>query len=98
MKKNQYTIRSLMAKTGKTHAAAASLMRRMVRDKIAELAEVLPISPANPTTKVYVYELHIEPEQYINGIRATKIKPPKPGFYNNPFNLKGAEDARYATN
>jgi hypothetical protein len=98
MKKNHYTIRSLMTKTGKTHAAAASLMRRMVRDKLAELAEVLPISPANPTTKVYVYELHIEPEQYINGIRATKIKPPKPGFYNNPFKLKGAVDARYQSN
>jgi len=98
MKKNHYTIRSLMTKTGKTHAAAASLMRRMVKDKLAELAEVLPLSPANPTTKVYVYELHIEPEEYISGARATKIKLPKLGFYNNPFNLKGAEDARYATN
>ena len=98
MKKNHYTIRSLMTKTGKTHAAAASLMRRMVKDKLAELAEVLPISPANPTTKVYVYELHIEPEQYINGIRATQVKPPKPGFYNNPFKLKGAVDARYQSN
>jgi hypothetical protein len=98
MKKNHYTIRSLMVKTGKTHAAAASLMRRMVRDKLAELAEVLPISPANPTTKVYVYELHIEPEQYISGARATQVKPPKPGFYNNPFKLKGAVDARYQSN
>lgn len=98
MKENRYTIRSLMVKTGKTHAAAASLMRRMVRDGLAELADELPLSPQNPTTKIHVYELHIEPEQYISGIRAKQIKLPKPGFYNNPFNLKGAEDARYATN
>jgi hypothetical protein len=98
MKENRYTIRSLMAKTGKTHAAAASLMRRMVKDGLAELVEAMPLSAQNPTTKIHVYELHIEPEEYISGARAKKVKLPKLGFYNNPFNLKGAEDARYATN
>lgn len=94
-KKNHYTIRTLMDRTGKTHAAAASLMRRMVKDGLAELVEVLPLSPANPTTKIHVYELHISPEQYINGVRTAKIKLPKSTFYNNPFKLKGAVDARY---
>ena len=98
MKESRYTIRSLMAKTGKTHAASASLMRRMVKDGLAELVEAMPLSAQNPTTKIHVYELHIEPEQYISGARATQVKPPKPGFYNNPFKLKGAVDARYQSN
>jgi len=95
MEKNHYTVTSLATKIGKSRPAAASLIRRMKRDGFAEVVDELPFSPQNPTTKIYVYELHIEPEQYMSGIRVTQIKPPKSGFYNNPFNLKGVVDARY---
>jgi hypothetical protein len=49
----------------------------------------------NTTTKVFVYELLMDPEDYLRGIRTPKIKVPKSGFYNNPFGLRGAKDARY---
>jgi hypothetical protein len=97
MKKNHYTIRTLAAKMGKTHPSAASLIRRMKRDGLAELAEAMPLNAQNTKTKVHVYNLLIDPEEYLNGVRAAKIRVPKSGFFNNPFKLKGAVDARYAT-
>jgi len=72
-------------------------MRRMVRDGLAELAEVLPLSVENPRTKVHVYELFIEPERYMNGMRLPEPRIPQSTYYNNPFKLKGAVDARYTT-
>ena len=95
MEKNHYTIRSLAARIGKTHAAAASLMRRMVKDGLAEFVSAQPINPQNTKTKVYVYALAMDPERYISGVRSAKVKPPKSGFFNNPFNMRGAVDARY---
>jgi hypothetical protein len=49
----------------------------------------------NTTTKVFVYELFMDPEDYLRGIRTPKIRIPKSTHYNNPFNLKDAKDARY---
>ena len=96
-KKKRYTVTSLAARIGKSRPAAASLIRRMVRDGLAEIAEVLPFSETNRGTKVHVYELFIDPERYMDGMRLPEPRIPKSTFYNNPFKLKGAMDARYAT-
>jgi hypothetical protein len=97
-KKKRYTVTSLAAKIGKSRPAAASLMRRMVRDGLAELVDVIPISVENPRTQVHLYELFIEPERYMDGMRLPEPRIPKSTYYNNPFKLKGAEDARYQSN
>jgi len=96
MKKNHYTVTSLAAKIGKSRAAATSLIRRMIRDNLAELAEVLPCE-TNRGTKVHVYEFFIDPERYMDGFRLPEPRIPKSTFYNNPFKLRGAVDARYTT-
>ena len=95
MKKNHYTVTSLAARIGKSRAAATSLIRRMLRDNLAELAEVLPYSETNRGTKVHVYELFIDPERYMDGMRLPEARIPKSTYYNNPFNLREAQDARY---
>ena len=95
MKKNHYTVTSLAAKIGKSRPAATSLIRRMLRDNLAELAEVLPYSETNRGTKVHVYELFINPERYMDGMRLPEPRIPKSTYYNNPFNLREAQDARY---
>jgi hypothetical protein len=94
-KKKRYTVTSLATKMEKSRPAAASLIRRMVRDGLAELVGVLPYSETNRGTKVHVYELFIEPERYLDGVRLPEPKIPKSTYYNNPFKLKGAVDARY---
>ena len=94
-KKKRYTVTELAAKMEKSRAAATSLIRRMVRDNLAELVEVLPYSETNRGTKVHVYELFIDPERYIDGMRLPEARIPKSTYYNNPFKLKGAVDARY---
>jgi hypothetical protein len=94
-KKKRYTVTSLSSRIAKSRPAAASLIRRMVRDGLAELVEVLPFSVENPRTKIHVYELFIEPERYMDGMRLPEPRIPKSTFYNNPFKLKGAVDARY---
>jgi hypothetical protein len=97
-KKKRYTVTSLAARIGKSRPAAASLMRRMVRDGLAELVDVIPISVENPRTQVHLYELFIEPERYMDGMRLPEPRIPKSTYYNNPFKLKGAVDARYQSN
>jgi hypothetical protein len=94
-KTKRYTVTSLAARIGKSRAAATSLIRRMVRDNLAELVEVLPYSETNRGTKIHVYELFIDPERYMDGMRLPEPRIPKSTYYNNPFKLKGAVDARY---
>jgi hypothetical protein len=94
-KKKRYTVTSLASRIAKSRPAATSLIRRMVRDNLAELVEVLPYSDTNRGTKVHVYELFIEPERYMDGVRLPEPRVPQSTFYNNPFKLRGAMDARY---
>jgi hypothetical protein len=42
------------------------------------------------------YGLLMDPVQFLREEREQNpASPPPPGFFNNPFNLKGAKDARY---
>jgi Mn-dependent DtxR family transcriptional regulator len=86
-KTKRYTVTSLATKMGKSRPAATSLIRRMVRDNLAELAEVLPYSETNRGTKVHVYEFFIDPERYMDGVRLPEPRIPKSTHYNDPFNL-----------
>jgi hypothetical protein len=67
----------------------------MLRDNLAELVEILPYSDTNRGTKVHVYELFINPERYMDGMRLPEPRIPKSTYYNNPFNLREVQDARY---
>jgi hypothetical protein len=95
MKKNQYTIRTLMARMGMTHAGAASLIRRMRKHGFAEFVETITLGGPTSKNKAFVYELLVDPEEYLRGTRSTMVKIPKSGFYNNPFNLKEAKNERH---
>ena len=92
-KTKRYTVTSLASKMGKSRPAATSLIRRMVRDNLAELVEVLPYSETNRGTKVHVYEFFIDPERYMDGVRLPEPRIPKSTHYNDPFNL-GAQHGR----
>lgn len=87
------TIRQLMDRTGLTYAGADSLVQRMKRKGLAK----------NHTTianvrggRKNVYRLTTAPEEYLQEERQKKEKVVVPvAFFNNPFNLLGAIDARY---
>lgn len=87
------TIRQLMDRIGMTYAGADSLIQRMKRKGLAK----------NHTTianvrggRKNVYRLTTSPEEYIREERQKKEKVVVPAvFFNNPFNLCGAIDARY---
>ena len=82
----RYTVTELAAKIEKSRPAATSLIRRMIRDNFAELAEVLPCE-TNRGTKVHVYEFFLDPERYMDGFRPPIDRIPKSTHYNDPFNL-----------
>ena len=86
-KTRRYTVTELATKMEKSRPAATSLIRRMLRDNLAELVEVLPYSETNRGTKVHVYELFIDPERYVDGMRLPQTRIPKSTHYNDPFNL-----------
>jgi hypothetical protein len=94
-KKKRYTVTSLAARIGKSRPAAASLLRRMVRDELADFVETITLGGPDSKNKAYVYELFIEPERYMDGMRLPEPRIPKSTYYNNPFNLKEVQDARY---
>jgi hypothetical protein len=87
------TIRQLMDRIGMTYAGADSLVQRMKRKGLAK----------NHTTianvrggRKNVYRLAMTPEEYLRDEQQKnqKVTPPAV-FFNNPFNLSGAIDARY---
>jgi hypothetical protein len=87
------TIRQLMDRIGMTYAGADSLIQRMKRKGLAK----------NHTTianvrggRKNVYRLAMTPEEYLRDEQQKnqKVTPPAV-FFNNPFNLSGAIDARY---
>ena len=72
-----------------TYPGAASLVKRMREKKFATLDGTVEVNGS----KANVYFFHTLPEDYLLGERSMRLqKPPKSGFYNNPFNLKGANN------
>lgn len=90
LKRNHYTIRMLMARTGLTYPGASSLIRRMREKGLAQLSGEVIVAG---TTKAFVYSLSLDPEEYLRGVRLPSPSLPKSTHYNDPFNL-GAQHGR----
>jgi hypothetical protein len=87
----KYTVRSLMEKVNMTYTNTYGVIRRM-RDK--GLIEDVKKTNGVGTMNAKQYNLLMDPVEFLNKERQ-KNPPPPEGFFNNPFNLKGAKDARY---
>ena len=89
-----FTTKTLMKKTGMSYNGAYGLIKRM---QFKGLAKELNEENFKPGI-AKVYSFTISPEEYLVQERS---KPSQPsfhvGFFSNPFNLKGAKDARYNT-
>ena len=89
----EYTVRSLMEKVDMTYTHAYGVIRRM-RDKnlITDIKKTDIAGSFNAKS----YGLLMDPVEFLKEERAQNQSPQPPaGFFNNPFNLKGAKDARY---
>jgi predicted transcriptional regulator len=87
----KYTVRSLMEKVNMTYTNTYSVIRRM-REKglVQDVKKTNGVGMMNAKQ----YNLLMDPVEFLNKERQ-KNPPPPEGFFNNPFNLKGAKDARY---
>jgi hypothetical protein len=89
----EYTVRSLMEKVNMTYTHAYGVIRRM-RDK----GLILDVKKTDITGSFNAkqYRLLMDPIEFLKEERKqNQSLPPPPTFFNNPFNLKGAKDARY---
>ena len=89
----EYTIRALMEKVNMTYTHAYGVIRRM-RDK----GLILDVKKTDITGSFNAkqYRLLMDPIEFLKEERKqNQSLPPPPTFFNNPFNLKGAKDARY---
>jgi hypothetical protein len=81
-----------MKRVNLTYPGAASLVRRMMKKGFAVLGGTVNANGS----KANLYLFSVIPEDYLRGERNMKLlKPPKSTFYNNPFKLREAKDARY---
>jgi hypothetical protein len=89
---HEYTVRSLMEKMDLTYERTYGLIRRM-REKslIADIKRTNRIGATNAKR----YGLLMDPDEFVRQEREqSPSPPPPPDFFNNPFNLKNAEDLR----
>ena len=87
----KYTVRELMVKTDLTYNNTYSLIRKM-RDK-GLIQEVKKTSQVGTVTNAKRYGLLMDPNEFIRIEREQHQSPP-PTFFNNPFNLRQAENLR----
>ena len=89
----EYTVRSLMEKVDMTYTHAYGVIRRM-REK--NLITDIKKTDITGSFNAKRYGLLMDPVEFVRQEREQNQSPPPPaGFFNNPFNLKGAKDARY---
>jgi hypothetical protein len=89
----EYTVRSLMERTDLTYTKSYEVIRKM-REKglVQDVKKVNGVGVMNAKR----YGLLMDPVEFLRMEREQNpTSPPPPGFFNNPFNLKGAKDARY---
>lgn len=92
MKFHKFTIRMLMLKVDMSYEGAYSLLTRMRRKGLVKDFGIT----TDGTRNAKLFGLLMDPDQYLEEERnKVKSPPPPDGFYNNPFNLKDAKDARY---
>jgi hypothetical protein len=90
----KYTVRSLMEKLNMTYTHSYGVIRRM-REK--GLIEDIKKTDITGSFNAKQYRLLMDPVEFLK--RRTSAEPitttARRTFFNNPFNLKGAKDARY---
>jgi hypothetical protein len=86
----KYTVRSLMEKVNMTYNNSYEVIRKM-REKglVQDVKKTNGVGVMNAKQ----YTLLMDPVEFLNEERE-KSPPPPEGFFNNPFNLKNAEDLR----
>lgn len=88
-----YTIRTLMTEVNMSYDRTYRLMERMRTKGLVKDLGVVKVGAKNAK----LYGLTMLPNEFLEAEEARRGKSPKPpaGFFNNPFNLHGAIDARY---
>ena len=86
------TLKEVMVRVNLSYNGTTSLVRRMRNKGLAKEVDAIKVKYG----EIKIYNFAMTPEQYLFEERK-KVKEPKLpiGFFNNPFNLKGAVDARY---
>ena len=91
---HEYTVRLLMDKMDLSYDHTYGLIRRM-RDK-GLIEDIKKTNRIGVVPNAKRYGLLMDPVEFVREEREQNPSPPPPAaFFNNPFNLKGAKDARY---
>ena len=87
------TLKEVMVRVNLSYNGTTSLVRRMRNKGLAKPIDAIKVKYG----EIKIYHFAMSPEQYLFEERQERKAPELPiGFFNNPFNLKGAVDARYA--
>ena len=88
------TIKEVMPRVNLSYNGTTSLIRRMRLKGLAKEVDAIKVKYG----EIKIYSFTMSPEEYLFEERQERKAPELPiGFFNNPFNLKGAIDARYNT-
>ena len=86
------TLKEVMVKVNLSYNGTTSLVRRMRNKGLAKEVDAIKVKYG----EIKVYGFTMSPEEYLFEERQERTATPLPvGFFSNPFNLKGAVDARY---
>ena len=86
------TLKEVMVRVNLSYNGTTSLVRRMRSKGLAKESGSLKVG----STIFKIYELKVSPEEYLYNEKQQRVTVPLPiGFFNNPFNLREAKDARY---
>jgi hypothetical protein len=88
------TLKEVMVRVNLSYNGTTSLVRRMRNKGLAREVGALKVG----SILYKIFEMKVSPEEYLFNERQQRIAVPLPvGFFNNPFNLREAKDARYNT-
>jgi hypothetical protein len=88
------TIKEVMPRVNLSYNGTTSLIRRMKLKGVVREVDAIKIKYG----ELKIYGFAISPEQFLFEERQKRKAPKLPvGFFSNPFNLRGAVDARYNT-
>jgi hypothetical protein len=86
------TLKEVMVRVNLSYNGTTSLVRRMRSKGLAKEVGTLKVG----STLYKIFEMKVSPEEYLFNERQQRIAVQLPvGFFNNPFNLREAKDARY---
>jgi hypothetical protein len=87
------TLKEVMIRVNLSYNGTTSLVRRMRNKGLAKEVDSIKVKYG----AIKIYNFAMTPEDYLFEERQERTASPLPvGFFSNPFNLKGASDARYA--